>query len=63
MKAGGGQIAQSKIYLSHSGDHPFMWTNPDEFRDIADLFLTSKKKLSQVSIPIIISTPERGLGF
>ncbi len=37
----GEQIAQSKIYLSHSGDHPFMWTNPDEFRDIADLFLTS----------------------
>lgn len=35
----GKKIEESRIFLSHSGDHPFMWTNPDEFREIAEIFL------------------------
>lgn len=34
-----GQIPDCRTYMSSGGDHPLMWSRPDEFRGIADVFL------------------------
>lgn len=35
------QIAQSQLFLLNAGNHPLMWTRPDEFRMVADAFLAA----------------------
>ncbi len=35
----GQKVKNSRIYLTHCGDHPLMWSRPDDFRKIADAFL------------------------
>jgi pimeloyl-ACP methyl ester carboxylesterase len=32
-------IADCSLYINNSGDHPFMWTAPQDFRSICDYFL------------------------
>jgi valacyclovir hydrolase len=33
------RIPDARVYLSKGGSHPLMWSKPEEFRTIADLFL------------------------
>jgi pimeloyl-ACP methyl ester carboxylesterase len=35
----GRTVKNSRIYLTHSGDHPLMWSRADDFRTITDSFL------------------------
>ncbi len=33
------QIADCRVFLNNEGDHPFMWTSPQDFRILADYFM------------------------
>jgi len=33
------QIPNARIYLTKDGSHPLMWSRPEEFRAVCDLFL------------------------
>lgn len=33
------RIADARLYLTHGGDHPLMWSKPEEFRAVCDIFL------------------------
>jgi len=35
------QIPDSQLYLVNGGDHPLMWSRPELFRPVCDLFLAS----------------------
>jgi len=45
------QIPASCLFLSNGGDHPLMWSRPDEFRAVADAFLTLSDKCVPSSPP------------
>ncbi len=32
-------LPQGRLFLANSGDHPLMWSRPDDFRMVADAFL------------------------
>jgi pimeloyl-ACP methyl ester carboxylesterase len=34
-----GRIPKGRVYLANSGDHPFLWSEADEFRSVASRFL------------------------
>ncbi|NIW46394.1 MAG: alpha/beta fold hydrolase [Gammaproteobacteria bacterium] len=34
------QIADSMVFINGSGEHPLMWSSPDDFRSICDQFLS-----------------------
>jgi valacyclovir hydrolase len=33
------QVANSRIFLNNEGDHPLMWSRPDDFRHVSDYFV------------------------
>ena len=36
------RIPDSRAFLSNGGDHPLMWSRPEEFRRVSDCFLRSR---------------------
>jgi valacyclovir hydrolase len=39
-----GQIPDCRAFLNNAGEHPFMWSHPQDFRTIADYFLSVVKE-------------------
>jgi pimeloyl-ACP methyl ester carboxylesterase len=35
------QIPGSQLFMVNGGDHPLMWSRPELFRSVCDLFLAS----------------------
>jgi valacyclovir hydrolase len=42
------QIPNCRVYLQHEGIHPLIWSGPDIFRRVSDIFLTSISESSHV---------------
>jgi valacyclovir hydrolase len=44
------QIPNSRSFLTSDGDHPFMWSRPEEFRHVCDYFLGRVEALSRETV-------------